>query len=59
MNPVLAWCEATPDQISKRFINLMVRDADLDFRLSRLFVLFALGPPVMCGAYSHHDGWRS
>lgn len=56
--PVRVWRDATPDQISKRFLNILLRDADLDFQLSRLFVLFATDPPLMVGSYSHHDGYR-
>lgn len=57
--PVRVWRDARPDQISKRFLNILLSDAELDFQLSRLFALFATAPPEMAGAYSHHDGYRS
>jgi len=59
VTPVAVWAAAHPDQISKRFINLIVHDPDLDHRLGRLFELFAVPAPAMVGAYCHHDGWRS
>lgn len=58
ISPVAVWAAAHPDQISKRFINLIVYDPDLDYRLGRLFGLFAIPAPTMAGAYCHHDGWR-
>lgn len=58
-SPVRVWSDAHPDQISKRFINLIVSDPDVDYRLGRLFGLFAVAPPAMVGAYCHHDGWRT
>lgn len=56
---VSVWAGATPDEISKRFLNMLVKDADLGYRLSRLFGLFAPAPPVLTGTYCHHDGYRS
>jgi hypothetical protein len=53
------WAMATPDQISKRFHNLVMADTPVHIRLRVLDSLFAVPPPVGRGVYRHHDGYRS
>lgn len=58
-NTVVAWSNADPDEISKRFHNLMIRqDVAFTQHLHQLLKLFADWPPPSYGRYLHHDGWR-
>lgn len=58
MNTVLAWAEAPPDEISRRFHNLLLSDFALHALLWRLHDLFASPAPFGSGVYAHHDGLR-
>lgn len=57
-NTVVAWSNADPDEISKRFHNLMLNAADGWPEVRALLSLFADWPPPSYGRYLHHDGWR-
>ena len=59
-NTVHAWAHAEPDEIAKRFHNLMLRQ-DVVFQQTtrQLLWLFADQAPTGRGRYNHHDGYRS
>ena len=42
------------DACTWRFIHIMASDPDLDYRLSRLLLLFATDMPETYGGYAHH-----
>lgn len=42
------------DEISKEFIWIIGSDPDLDYRLGRILLLFAVDMPEMSGGYCHH-----
>lgn len=56
---VVAWAHASPDEISKRFHNMVLVDFKLCAALHRLDALFGYPAPVGRGRYNHHDGSRS
>lgn len=56
---VVAWAQASPDKISARFHNMLMRDDQLALRVRVLGGLFATRPPQGRGPYNHHDGARS
>lgn len=58
-NTVIAWSNAEPDEISKRFHNMLIRVAQSDPRLwNHLINLWAVPMGRHQGRYCHHDGWR-
>lgn len=44
------------DRVSREFIRLICSDPELDFRLSRLLILFGIDMPETHGGYAHHYG---
>lgn len=42
------------DVITTRFIRMVCTDAELDYNLSRLLMLFAVDMPETQGGYAHH-----
>lgn len=62
-NTVVAWSNADPDEISKRFHNMLLDigtgDLSWGYRFRVLLNLFADWPPPSYGRYLHHDGRRS
>ena len=61
-NTVVAWSNADPDELSKRFWNILLKET-YDVRRGwpefiALYNLFALPLGHTSGKYEHHDGWR-
>ena len=57
--PVRVWRDAAPDQISKRFHNILLAMPNPDIgKLIRLLQMFAMPPPPGRGKYQHRDGYR-
>lgn len=56
---VVAWAHARPDDVSKRFHNMLMRDPLWYDKLLKLHWLFAEDGPWGRGRYRHHDGARS
>ena len=53
-NPVLYWYKSSKAMVTRRFLQTVCYDPDLDQRLSRLLVLFATDMPETYGDYAHH-----
>ena len=53
-NPVGYWARSSKAMTTKRFIQIVAYDPDIDFSLSRLLALFATDLPIMTGDYAHH-----
>lgn len=56
---VVAWAHASPDEVSKRFWNMLLRDRIWYAKLLKLHWLFAEDAPWGRGKYRHHDGDRA
>ena len=54
-NPVAYVAKESKAMCTKRFIGIVCSDPDLDYRLSRLLVLFAPEMPRTYGDYASHD----
>lgn len=57
-NTVLAWSNAEPDEVTRRFHNMLIHEYAWAPRFRALLDLFADWPPPSYGRYLHHDGWR-
>ena len=53
-NPVAYARKESKAICSVRFIHIVGSDPDLDYRLSRLLILFATDMPRTYGDYAHH-----
>lgn len=57
-NTVIAWSNAEPDEVTRRFHNMLIHEYAWAPGFRMLLDLF--GPPLgrAAGRYRHHDGWR-
>lgn len=58
-NTVHVWANAEPDEISRRFHNMLIHEYDWAPGFRRMLGLFAVPAPYASGRYLHHDGYRA
>lgn len=55
LDSVRVWSTANPDQVSRRFHNMLLHQVP---ELRTMLDLFATPLGQAVGPYQHHDGWR-
>lgn len=58
-NPVAYMRRSSKAVVSRRFIQVVCHDPQMDYDLSRLLALFATPFPKTTGDWAHHDGLES